>query len=89
MLNALKTVNKWLLLGLQLGLLYPTLKSIETNEHNIVEKCKTEMIAAWLNQQDNVSKIGVPSWPVLQAALREIGENEVAIQIDARLETVV
>ena len=86
-MNALKTVNKWLFLGLQLGLLYPTLKSIETNERNIAEKCKTEMIAAWLNQQDNVTKIGTPSWPVLQKALREIGENEAASQIDMRLST--
>ena len=39
------------------------------------------MIAAWLNQQDNVLKVGVPSWSVLKAALKEIGENPVADQI--------
>ena len=39
------------------------------------------MIAAWLKQQDNVSKIGVPSWSVLQTALRNIEENEAANQI--------
>ena len=39
------------------------------------------MIAAWLKRQDNVLEVGVPSWSVLKAALREIGEGEVADQI--------
>ena len=76
--NTLKKVNDWQSLGLQLGLLYPTLEEIETDNRGKVEQCKTKMIAAWLKRQDNVLKVGVPSWSVLKAALREIGEGEVA-----------
>ena len=39
------------------------------------------MIAAWLNRQDNVPKVGVPTWSVLQTALRKIGEGEVANEL--------
>ena len=80
-MDSLESVNGWLSLGLRLGLLHPTLKKIETNNHGQVEQCKTDMIAAWLNRQDNVLQVGVPSWSVLQTALRKIGENEVADQI--------
>ena len=76
--NALKRVNDWQSLGLQLGLLYPTLEKIETDNNSKVEQCKTKMIAAWLKRQDNVPNVGVPTWSVLQRALRKIGENEVA-----------
>ena len=81
MKDTLKRVNDWQSLGLQLGLLYHTLEQIETDNHGIVEQCKTKMIAAWLKRQDNVLEVGVPSWSVLKAALREIGEGEVADQI--------
>ena len=79
--DTLKRVNDWQSLGLQLGLLYPTLEQIETDNRGKVEQCKTKMIAAWLKRQDNVLKVGVPSRSVLKAALRKIGENEVADQI--------
>ena len=80
-MDTLERVSGWLSLGLRLGLLHPTLKKIETDNHGKVEQCKTEMIAAWINRQDNVLQVGVPSWSVLQTALRKIGENEVANQI--------
>ena len=78
---ALKIVNDWLSLGLHLGLLYPTLEKIGNDNLDKVEQCKTKMIAAWLKRQDNVLQVGVPSWSVLQTALRKIGENEVADQL--------
>ena len=40
-----------------------------------------EMLAAWLQQQDNVSRKGVPSWSVLRTALEEIGEHQLASEI--------
>ena len=50
--NALKRVNNWLSLGLQLGLLYTTLdssESIEIDNRGKVEfQCMTKMLAAWL-----------------------------------------
>ena len=38
-----------------------------------------EMLAAWLQQQDNVSQ---PSWSVLRTALEEIGERQLASEIN-------
>ena len=74
----LQNVNKWQRLGLALGLLYPTLERIDENQRGNIEKCRTKMIAAWLKQQDNVCKNGVPSWAVLRKALEKIGENQLA-----------
>ena len=80
MLENLHVLTDWKRLGLALGLLYPTLKSIEKdNDKN--DESKMEMLAAWLHQQDTVFQIGVPSWSVLQAALRRVGENEFASRI--------
>ena len=75
---ALKNLNKWQSLGLALGLLYPTLERIEEEQRGDIEKSKRKMIAAWLKQQDNVSKKGDPSWAVLQTALKNIEEKELA-----------
>ena len=43
---------------------------------------KIQMLEAWLQQQDNVSEKGVPSWSVLRNALEKIGENELAASSD-------
>ena len=77
----LKNLNDWKSLGLALGLLYPTLQRIKEEQCGVIEKCKTEMIAAWLQRQDNVSKKGIPSWEVLRTALVNIDENELAAKI--------
>ena len=74
----LKYFNDWQSLGLELGLLYPTLERIEEEQRGDVNKCTMKMLAAWLQRQDNVSQVGVPSWSVLQTGLRNIGENELA-----------
>ena len=76
-----KNVANWKDLGLALGLLYSTLQKIEKCESEEVDDCKREMLAAWLQQQDNVSQRGIPSWSVLQTALKIIGENELANEI--------
>ena len=80
-MNALKRVNKWQYLGLQLGILDSTLEQIETENRGNIEECKRKMLRAWLKRQDNVLQVGVPTWSVLQTALRKIEENEVADQI--------
>ena len=77
----LKNVVDWQSLGLELGLLYPTLECIEEEKRGVVDKCKTKMLAAWLQQQDNVTKKGVPSWSTLKTALENIGEKELASEI--------
>ena len=74
----LKKVVNWKDLGLALGLLYSTLQGIDKGQRGDTNDCIREMLAAWLQQQDNVSQVGAPSWSVLQTALRNIGENELA-----------
>ena len=70
------------MLGLTLGLLLkPTLTDIETHRRGKPEDSKIDMLLAWLEQQDNVSQKGVPSWSVLRAALQRIGEHETADKI--------
>ena len=71
----------WQTLGLALGLNYFTLKTIENNKRGNAGECMTEMLAAWLQHKYNVTLKGLPSWSVLQAALRNIGENELADKI--------
>lgn len=82
--GALKNLVEWFRLGLELGLLYPTLKKIE-KDYGKTDRCLMEMLAAWLQQQDNVSKNGVPSWSVLQVALSKIGEKQLADEMDQYL----
>ena len=74
----LKNFADWLSLGLELGLYYNTLESIEKEECKDVEKCTTKMLAGWLQQQDKVTRKGVPCWATLEKALRNIDKNELA-----------
>ena len=78
---AIKNLTDWQSLGLALGLLYPTLKKIDEDQRGKTDKCVMEMLAAWLQQQDNVKQKGVPSWSVLGTALRKIGETQLANEI--------
>ena len=74
-------MNDWQSLGLELGLLYSTPKRIEEEQRELIVKCKTEMLAAWLQQQDNVAKKDLPSCNTLKVALRNIGENKLAHEL--------
>ena len=49
----LKNVVDWQSLGLELGLLYPTLKKIKKEQQGEISDCMMEMLAAWLQRQDN------------------------------------
>ena len=71
----------WQSLGLALGLLYPTLKRIKKEQHGDINDCIMEMLAAWLQQHDNVPQKGLPSWSVLKTALEEIEEIQLASKI--------
>ena len=81
-LEVVYSVSDWKRLGLTLGLLYSTLTSIETHRHHKQDDCIKDMLSAWLEQQDNVSQRGVPSWSVLRAALKRIGKHELADRIN-------
>ena len=58
--RVLKNLVDWQSLGLELGILYPTLKKIKKEQQGEISDCMMEMLAAWLQQQDNVSQNGVP-----------------------------
>ena len=77
--HTLRNVSDWQSLGIELGLVYPTLESIRIDKHGVTSECKLAMIAAWLKQEDK--SVRRPSWAELQAALREIGENRAADQL--------
>ena len=79
--NVIDDIVNWEILGLQLGLRLPTLEKIGREQRGIIDNCKTHMLSAWLQQQDNVSKKGIPSWSVLKAALKRMGEHETADRI--------
>ena len=78
MLAVIHDLNYWKELGLQLGLLYPSLERIDLEQRGRIASCKINMLSAWLQGQDNV---GVPSWNVLRAALKRMGEHETADRI--------
>ena len=77
----LKGVVDWQSLGLALGLLYPTLKRIKKEQHGDINDCMMEMLAAWLQQYDNVSQKGLPSWTMLKTALEKIEGKQLASKI--------
>ena len=81
----IRHLNDWKELGLQLGLFYPTLIDIETYRRGKPSECRIDMLSAWLQQQDNVSQRGVPSWRVLKAVLKSMEELPTAA--DTRLPT--
>lgn len=73
--------NNWFDLGLQLGLLYHTLKRIEQEQHHSIINCKREMLVAWLKQEDNVMQEGGPSWPQLAKSLERLKCQRLAQKI--------
>ena len=79
--RVLKNIVDWQSLGLELGLLYPTLETIKKEQRGDINNCMVKMLAAWLQQQDNVSRKGVPSWSVLRTALESIGEHQLASEL--------
>ena len=80
-LAVIRDINNWKELGLQLGLLYPSLERIDFQQRGRIAFCIMDMLFAWLQQQDNVPLKGLPSWSVLRAALKQMGEHETADRI--------
>ena len=76
------TKTKWFSLGLKLGLYKTRLDVIEANHKGDVDRCLLECLSAWLYKVDNVTSEGGPNWTFLTSALREIGQNAVADNVD-------
>ena len=68
-------------LGLRLGLLYSTLKKIE-EDLNRVDKCKREMLAAWLQGEDNSKD---RTWSTLVDAAHQMNNHSLADDISQHL----
>ena len=65
-------------LGLTLGLTHPHLKTMERSS-----TFRENMIAAWLQKEDDVTRRGLPTWETLVKALRNdrVNQNGVADKI--------
>ena len=68
-------------LGLRLGLLYSTLQKIE-EDLNRVDKCKREMLAAWLQGED---KSKDRTWSTIVDAVRQMNNHSLADDISQHL----
>ena len=68
-LESVKDIVDWKELGLKLGLYLPTLEIIEEEQHRVVKRCKREMLAAWLQGEDNAKE---QTWSTLVDAVDKI-----------------
>ena len=73
--------HRWSPLGLQLGLLQPTLLNIRTKYRDDPESCLQECLTLWLSKADKVIENGGPTWNSLTDALKTIEEMFSAEQI--------
>ena len=73
--------HRWSPLGLQLGLLQPTLSSIRTKYRDDPESCLQECLTLWLSKADKVTESGGPTWDTLADALKTMGEIFTSEQI--------
>ena len=77
-LESVKDVVDWMDLGLKLGILYPTMRKIEEEQRGRVERCKREMMAAWLQGEDNAKE---QTWSTLMDALKRMDRLDLAENI--------
>ena len=60
--------------GLALGMNYAKLKKMRS--------LPDDMVAAWLRKEDDVLEVsGVPTWKGLTEALKDVGQNGIAVKI--------
>ena len=76
LLTACKSVTDWYTLGIQLDLTTSQLDDIQVTHHaHGVERLKTKMFDVWLKSSPDAS------WTDLITALRAMGENTIASEI--------
>ena len=71
-------------LGLTLGLHQPHLKEMKTSE-----TFRDDVIAAWLQKEDQVLKMGTPTWETLVKALRHPRVNQTGVACKIEAEKIV
>ena len=77
--NALKEVSEWYQLGLQLGLTAGKLRTIESNHPRDAERCKTEVLAWWLQNATE------RSWKIIAEALDKIEYKVLAEELGKKM----
>ena len=70
--------TNWFLLGLNLGLLDPTLDDIKQNNNDQAAPCLRECLSKWLRRADDVDKRGGATWDALIKALKSASVQEIA-----------
>ena len=73
--------DRWSSLGLELGLLQPTLSTIYAKHRGDPDSCLQDCLNRWLSKADNVDKSGGPTWDSLGRALKNIGQGFAADKI--------
>ena len=77
-LDELKEVTKWHALGIQLEVPPSTLSIIEQNFPRDTERCKSEMVIAWLQRDSDAS------WEKLAQALSTVGYRVLSEKLSQR-----
>ena len=67
--ESVKGLNDWRRLGDKLGINYNTLEKIDEEQRGRIERCKREMLAAWLQGEDNAKE---QTWSTLVDAVDKI-----------------
>ena len=73
----------WIDVGLELGLTIDTLREIKKDEKSLGD-CTREMLAAWLEQKDQVEAHGGPTWRQLASALRVYKQKGLAKTLEKK-----
>ncbi len=67
-------------LGVKVGLGYRWLSDNESKDNYLFD-----VVSAWLRRQDKVEQMCPPTWRNLVRALRKIGQNGIADQVERKI----
>ena len=79
----MKPVSDWHSLGIYLDLKTHQLDTIEKNHHGDDERCRTEMLIAWLNSTKT------PTWEAIVEALGQMEQGRVADDIQRKYNVII
>ena len=81
LVNELRTVSQWYLLGIYLGLLPSALDSIKKNLYADTKECCTHMLIEW-------QRCVIPTWTAVVKALVGIGRERLASHLATKYGTL-
>ena len=77
LMNLLSPLIHWERLGLQLGISFPEVKKIEKEKRGAVSNCLVAILHRWMQEEDDVKKVGGATKESLILALQ--GMDEIAL----------